>query len=488
MFVNKAYPIINWNEYAISVEEGTLLKDIVLTGFTWRNPEAVVSDVNEAIYHLDDNHLDIKVNVPVTIKRKITVGNKELDVLTKTEIVNDSDKNDVSISDDALSNSALDIVSGNESSNVKSSLTETQKQTIQTAVENEATVSVETSIKKIEITNEDKKEEIKQILADNEHPVAYLDLSVEMNIKVVDGEKTVNIDSVKVSQLAEPLTVTVNLPEDFEEPEVEDNQTVVYFVLVEHDGRIYKIPAQLNDDGTVSFDAQQFSYYTLSYRIVDVPKPSNPSNPSDDRPSSKPSTDDSSIPDIAGEVLKTVVYDGTKITGVIDYVSVDGWTSGLSGAAYDNARVVLLATANGSVKVSDMPAAAKDVIEAVAGKGASSYVTPFFDLSLRDANWQKVEKKATFTLTLSKDVTKGLKSVYVLHMKADGSFECVPATLKGNDITFTLNSQSPVAYVLNYGTTSTPVVNTAANEVSHNYMAYAVVASAIAVSKKFSVR
>ena len=79
-------------------------------------------------------------------------------------------------------------------------------------------------------------------------------------------------------------------------------------------------------------------------------------------------------------------------------------------------------------------------------------------------------------------------------MKADGSFECVPATLKGNDVTFTLNSQSPVAYVLNYGTTSTPVVNTAANEVNHNYMGYAVVASAIAVaavlavSKKFSVR
>ena len=192
------------------------------------------------------------------------------------------------------------------------------------------------------------------------------------------------------------------------------------------------------------------------------------------------------VPAEAGEVKGATSSDGSGVTAVVDYVSVDGWTYSLSGSAYDTARAVLLATVNGSVKVSDMPA--------VAGKGASSYVTPFFDLSLRDANWQKVEKKATFTLTLSKDVTKGLKSVYVLHMKADGSFECVPATLKGNDVTFTLNSQSPVAYVLNYGTTSTPVVNTAANEVNHNYMGYAVVASAIAVaavlavSKKFSVR
>lgn len=200
------------------------------------------------------------------------------------------------------------------------------------------------------------------------------------------------------------------------------------------------------------------------------------------------------VPAEAGEVKGATSSDGTGVSAVIEDVSVDGWTAGLSGAAYDNARVVLLATANGSVKVSDMPAAAKNAIEAVAVKGASSYVTPFFDLSLRDANWQKVEKKATFTLTLSKDVTKGLKSVYVLHMKADGSFECVPATLKGNDITFTLNSQSPVAYVLNYGTSTAPVVNTAANEVSHSYMGYAALVSAVAVaavlavSKKFSVR
>ena len=196
---------------------------------------------------------------------------------------------------------------------------------------------------------------------------------------------------------------------------------------------------------------------------------------------------------ITGEVVDAVASDGTEITAVIDYVSVEGWTYGLTGPALDTARAVLLAPINGSVKVSDMPAAARNVIEAVVGKSSSSYVTPFFDLSLRDVNWNKVQKRATITIALSKDITKGLKSVYVLHMLPDGSFECVPTTLKGNVITFTLNCQSPVAYVLNYGS-STPVVNTAANEVSHNYMGYATlvsvaaVALVLAVSKKFSVR
>ena len=56
-------------------------------------------------------------------------------------------------------------------------------------------------------------------------------------------------------------------------------------------------------------------------------------------------------------------------------------------------------------------------------------------------------------------------------MKNDGSFECVPATLSGNNITFTLNSQSPIAYVLNYGYAK-PVVNTSADIDSNNIGGY----------------
>ena len=171
------------------------------------------------------------------------------------------------------------------------------------------------------------------------------------------------------------------------------------------------------------------------------------------------------------EVKNAVAGDGSNVTAVIKDVSVDGWTYGLTGEALSTSRTVLLSTVNGSKKVEEMPDEAKRVIEEAAGKLSSSYVTSFIDLSLIDSNSNKVEKRATFTLTLSKDVAKGLKSVYILHMKNDGSFECVPATLSGNNITFTLNSQSPIAYVLNYGYAK-PVVNTSADVDSNNIGGY----------------
>lgn len=171
------------------------------------------------------------------------------------------------------------------------------------------------------------------------------------------------------------------------------------------------------------------------------------------------------------EVKNAVVGDGSNVTAVIKDVSVDGWTYGLTGEALSVSRTVLLSTVNGSKKVEEMPDEAKRVIEAAAGKLSSSYVTSFIDLSLVDSNSNKVEKRATFTLTLSESITKGLKSVYILHMKNDGSFECVPAILKGNNITFTLNSQSPIAYVLNYGYAK-PVVNTGADVVGSNIGGY----------------
>lgn len=114
------------------------------------------------------------------------------------------------------------------------------------------------------------------------------------------------------------------------------------------------------------------------------------------------------------------------------------------------------------MKLDETPDSAKSIIEKMTGKGSDIYVSEFFDLSLREVNWQKVEKRARFTIELNKEVTKGLKAVYVLHMLADGSFECIPTSLNGNVIKFTMNSQSPVAYVLRYGK-AVPVVNTSAS-------------------------
>lgn len=445
LIVHKAYPIINLPDNLVA-KEGTKLKDIVLENVYWVNSELAVSDVNMAIYHVDDNYLDVKVNVPISILRKVTVDDKELSVATKSEVVSDSDKKDVIITNDSLTKTAVEIVSGSKG-NVESQIKAEHEEAIKEAIDNNGSVEVKASLKKAEIKSLEDKEDIDKVLASNEKAIAYLDLNVVMNISVSDSEgNEIMSDEVKVTQLAEPLEITVDLPEDFEEPEVDNNQIVSYFVLVMHEGRTYKIPAVLNGDGSVTFKAQQFSFYTLSYAIENIAT----------------GDDSSNIPAIAGTVKKTESSDGTAVTGVIDYVSVDGWTYSLSGAVKDNARTILLSTVNGSVKLDGMPDSAKSIIKKTAGKGLDIYVSEFFDLSLRDVNWQKVEKRATFTIELNKDVTKGLKAVYVLHMLADGSFECIPASLNGSVIKFTMNSQSPVAYVLQYGK-AVPVVNTSAS-------------------------
>ena len=213
------------------------------------------------------------------------------------------------------------------------------------------------------------------------------------------------------------------------------------------------------ENGVVKFVVDKAGDYIImendGSQIPEETKPEEPSKESDN--SSKVEYT---------EVNNATASDGSNVTAIIQDVSIDGWTYSLTGEALSTSRTILLATVNGSKKVEDMPQEAKKVIESVAGKLTSSYVTTFFDLSLVDSSNNKVEKRATFTLTLSNDITKGLKSVYILHMKNDGSFECVPATLKGNTITFTLNSQSPVAYVLNYGNMK-PVVNTGAG-FNHN--------------------
>ena len=214
------------------------------------------------------------------------------------------------------------------------------------------------------------------------------------------------------------------------------------------------------ENGVVKFVVDKAGDYIImendGSQIVTETKPEEPA---------KESETPSIIEDT--EVKNAVAGDGSSVTAIIKDISVDGWTYGLTGEALNTSRTILLATVNGPKKVEDMPQEAKKVIESVAGKLSSSYVTSFFDLSLVDSNYNKVEKRATFTLTLSESITKGLKSVYILHMKNDGSFECVPAILKGSTITFTLNSQSPIAYVLNYGNMK-PVVNTGAGINSQN--------------------
>ncbi|MCR5256222.1 MAG: hypothetical protein K6D96_09900 [Acetatifactor sp.] len=92
---------------------------------------------------------------------------------------------------------------------------------------------------------------------------------------------------------------------------------------------------------------------------------------------------------------------------------------------------------------------AKALIEkAQAIAGSNSFIATMVDLEVPAGTG-----KATFTLTCS-NVWKG-QNVTVLHKLANGTIETVkPDSVEDNKVTFTLNSCSPIAIMVNTGATS----------------------------------
>lgn len=121
---------------------------------------------------------------------------------------------------------------------------------------------------------------------------------------------------------------------------------------------------------------------------------------------------------------------------------------------------------------------------------SSGSITPFIDIT-GGTDGSKVKVK------LDDALMQNAKSAKAVHMKSDGKFEVIPATIENGYVVFTAPSFSPYAFVIEYASTTeaetpvyipskpakkNPVVNTAAGEVNHtNYMAYAAVASVVAV-------
>lgn len=95
-----------------------------------------------------------------------------------------------------------------------------------------------------------------------------------LDIKVTVTAKVDNVEAAtgNVSVLDEPVVFTVAIPEKLKEelkivPEGYERQVYIIYV---HDGAVKSIPAMQNEDGTISFAAQEFSTYALVYK--DVPK------------------------------------------------------------------------------------------------------------------------------------------------------------------------------------------------------------------------
>ena len=106
--------------------------------------------------------------------------------------------------------------------------------------------------------------------AGNKTVAQYLNLSVVMNV-AVNGNV---VASSEVSELASPITFTIEIPEDLQD--VEEGVERVFYVVRVHEGETTVLETTLNGDGTLSFETDVFSTYALAYEDTkDVPKTSD---------------------------------------------------------------------------------------------------------------------------------------------------------------------------------------------------------------------
>lgn len=196
--------------------------------------------------------------------------------------------------------------------------------------------------------------------------------------------------------------------------------------------------------------------------------------------------------------LLSMVFTSTAFAegSVTDDITVGGVATSVAdidGTTYEGNQKDLVKGVNGKatiagVKVTDL---AEETKVALANAGVviteNTVMTPFYEISGSGAG--------SFSVNLGASLLGSAKGVSAVHVKGDGSVEVIGASSfdkTAGTATFTVSSFSPFAFVIEVEPAyvyvpskpakKDPVVNTAAGEVNHtNYMAYAAVASVLAV-------
>lgn len=177
---------------------------------------------------------------------------------------------DQSKTTEALEETTKEIVNTVADGSAATQISQDVADSIKNALDNESELKVTTTVyieplKKEEIQDEELLKDIETI-EDNlgDGLIAqYLDLGVIMTT-YVDG---VEDASGEVSKLAKPVVFTVALPDALKQVPAGYNRTI--YVIYVHDGVVKSIPTTVNPDGTVSFEASEFSTYALAYEDVE---------------------------------------------------------------------------------------------------------------------------------------------------------------------------------------------------------------------------
>lgn len=132
---------------------------------------------------------------------------------------------------------------------------------------------------------------------------------IEITISVRDKNNN-NIEVGKLTDLKEPITLTVAIPEDM--PKLEEGYERIYYIVREHNGEIEILDTKLSEDGkTIEFTSDKFSAYAIAYedKRVETNAQTQENNNTIQNLVSNPSTGDI--------IVLAVIVLGASIAGLI---------------------------------------------------------------------------------------------------------------------------------------------------------------------------
>ena len=246
------------------VESGTKLSDVKLpAGYTWKDATKEVGETNTAIYSPGANYNDVEIEIPVkVVSTESGVNSSEVESVAGVNVTDNT----------PLVDSVASVINGDDSV-VKTTMKEETKAAVAEAVKNASTVEtyIEVQVSDVEI-KETEMTAIEEKAGTDGTVLACLDIDVVMTIRT---DETV-IDDIQLTELASPLYITVTLPEGAPTEPEDPSKILQYYIVLEHEGSYYTIPATLNEDGTISFNSRLFSTYAIVYKMIDKPVPVTP--------------------------------------------------------------------------------------------------------------------------------------------------------------------------------------------------------------------
>ena len=239
------------------VEKGKTLGELKFSepGWNWVSPKAAAGDSNYAVYNPDkNNYNDLLVSVPVYITE--TVAGIDVNISNTVSSLDDKDIDEVTLENNAISQSVIDVIK-----NKTDSKTKVSREVLDFIKSvDSGTLTISTEFVKSEISGADKGNAINAVkdLSGNGEIAMVLDLSVKITAEDENG----TVKSGLISELSQPVKLTFKLPEG-SKTAASEGKELKYYVLVIHNGSVHKLPATLNADGTVTFEAYMFSTYIL---------------------------------------------------------------------------------------------------------------------------------------------------------------------------------------------------------------------------------